>query len=176
MVEDKKETTPASELSLAQKVDKIYNSVSDGKEKKEEKKFFKFPRRAKVSKAKARKGWTGVIMLRNNRQMDFMRVPTDEQTTMIEGTPRIATAEDVFYYKGKPVVVYPEWSAKPLSITEHYDQTRREKYNSVGYKLLLNKMKKEVIMTSKAISGLAIFIGVIVLAAIGYFAFKGGLF
>jgi len=158
--------------SMKKQIDDIAKAIVP----EEKKKKWKLPNRGKVSKFNARKGWTGVILLRSNRQLDFMKVPTDEQTTLIDGTPRITTANDTFYYKGKPVIIQPEWSAKPFSIVENQDQTFKDNYNAIGYKLLLNKMKKEVIMAKKTMSGWAIFIAIVVMIIAGYFAFQGGLF
>ena len=140
------------------------------------KKPWKMPWKGKLSKAKARKGYVTVIYLKDNRNMDFVRVPIDEQTTMVDGSPRIATADDVFYHRGKPVIIQPSWSVKPISITDNYEETMKREYGSQGYKLLLNRMKKEVLVTAKTIGSWAIILVVLAVGALAYFAWKGGYF
>ena len=88
--------------------------------------------------------------------------------------PRIVTPDEVLFFKGKPLIIQPSWSVKPVSPTDNYKETLHKEYASQGFKLLLNRMKKEVIQPKKSISPMTVFIIIVVIIAIGYFAYSGG--
>lgn len=171
MKEEKQVPVVEEDLSVKDWLKKISEQLNKSPETKK----WKMPWSGKLSKGKAKNGWVTIIHIKDNRNLEFMKVPLDEQTATIDGCPRIVTPDDVLYHKGKPVVIFPSWSVKPISVTSNYDETIKEKYRSTGYKLLLNKMKKEVIENKKSISGGLIFGIIAVVIAAGYFAYKGGL-
>jgi hypothetical protein len=142
-------------------------------EKGKREKGFKLPWKGKVSKSKVKKGWATYMVIRDNRNIEFTKKPIEEQTVVIDGTPRIATADDTLFYKGKPFYVQPSWSVKPFSPTENYNQTIKEGYASQGYKLLMNRMKNEQLTTKKSFGGIGIFLIIVAIIAIGYFVIKG---
>ena len=146
----------------------------DPKGKQEKKSWIPFFKM--VGKGKAKKGWITVMHIQDNRSIRFIKVPVNEQTAMVAGSPRLATSDDMLYYKNKPVIILPEYSSKPYSPVDHFEQTRKEKYLSVGRRLLLNRMWKELIPDKKPISGMVIFFIITAMIAAGYFAFKQGLF
>jgi hypothetical protein len=122
----------------------------------------------------ARKGWATIMHIRENRNVEFIKVPIDEQTSMVDGIPRIATTDEFLYWKNKPFIIQPSWSVKPFSPTDNYRDTIKNEYAAQGYKLLLNRLKKEVIQPTKTISMKAVIIVIIALIALGYFAYQGG--
>jgi len=173
---EKKETN--TEKSLHELVREMHEKTikEDLTPKEKKKRTFKIPFKGKVNNAKARKGYTTVIVIKENRNIDFVKYPIDEQTFMHDGAPRIATAEEILWYKGKPVIILPNWSTKPFSPTDNYQTTIQKQYGAQGARLLYNRMNMELIKTKKAISGIlvmGIIVGIIVL---GYFAYQGGLF
>ena len=93
---------------------------------------------------------------------------------LINGTPYITTADYMLTYKGKPFIIIPSWSIKPFSPVENYVKAIEQNDLTIGYRLLLNTMKSEVISTKKKVGMGALIIGLIVLAAGGYFLMKGG--
>ena len=57
----------------------------------------------------------------------------DDGTIMVDGVPRISTIDYKLNYKGKPWVIIPEWSLKPFSSSENYEQTIKDKMNIEGF-------------------------------------------
>jgi hypothetical protein len=141
----------------------------------EKKKRFKIPFKGKLGKLRIKKGWVTVMKIGSNRNITFTRVPIDEQTAMVDGTPRIMTADEVLFYKNKPLVILPEWSVKPFSPTDNYEEVIKQQYASQGYKLLLNRMKTEAINAKKKFGGPMLWIIILLVVGVGgYLAWKGG--
>ena len=138
--------------------------------KVEKKRSFKIPFLSKVGNKKAEKGWATYLMVNDNRTVSFIKKPISEQTVMIDGVPRIATADDALIYKGKPFYIQPSWSVKPFSPSENYEQTHKENNSSAGYRLLLNRMQTEVIKPKGSFGGIWIFVGILALIILGYIA------
>ena len=144
--------------------------------KKPKEKSFKIPFKARVGKSKVKKGWVTYCKILDNREVVFEKHPVEEQVAMVDEIPRIVTAEETLTYKGKPFVILPSWSTKPFSPSDNYQDTIAKGYAAQGWKLLLNRMKKEVITAKKQMSPWLI-VGVIALIiGLGYFAQQQGLF
>lgn len=137
-------------------------------------KKFRLPLKARVGNRAARKGWTTVMKIGDNRQVTFEKQPIDEQTIVVDGVPRIATSEEILIYKNKPLVIQPSWTTKPFSPTDNYSNAMAQGYASQGYKLLLNRMKYEQIKPKRTISGIVVFGIIIAIIAAGYLAYQGG--
>lgn len=167
-----------NDKSLKETIKELVEVLKEDKEikqKKKEKKFF-MPFKGRVSKQQVKKGWATIMKINENRTIDFTKTPIEEQTYMLDGIPRIATPQDSLIYKGKPFIIQPSWSVKPFSAEENLQYTIQNNNNSVGYKLLLNRIKMEVVATKKTIS-MAMIIGIGILVIVGgYLAFQGGLF
>ena len=146
-------------------------------EKKVKIKPFKIPFRGRVNKKKARDGWVTIQKINDNRRVTWERQKIEEQTIIVDGVPRVLTADEVLFdHKGSPLVILPSWSVKPFSPTDNYSGTIQDGYATQGYRLLMNRMKNEIITAKKKMSGMMIFGGLILLVAIGYFMVKGGVF
>lgn len=162
---------------LNEKLDNIMKELAElkGDKKAKKEKLFKLPFRAKLSKKKVADGWVTVVGINNNRELAFTRKPVIEGVYEWNGVPHIATADYVLTYKGKPAVIQPEWSLKPISPADNYAETEKEQLRSAGYKLVLNYLEKKEIDAKKMsggviwwiIGGLAVVVGL-------YYLFKGG--
>jgi len=147
---------------------------TDNKKSKERK--FRIPLKARVGKHKAEKGWIIIQKINDNRQVTFEKKPIEEQTIVVDGIPRIVTPDETLIYKRKPFLILPSWSTKPFSPTDNYQDAILNGYASQGYKLLLNRIKSEIIKPKMKISGVVIFGIIIAIVALGYMAIKGGWF
>ena len=143
---------------------------------KPSKKGFKLPRRARISKRKARLGYTTIMYIMPNRSITFKREPIKEQTTVIEDVPRIATADETLFYKGKPFIIQPSWSTKPFSPTDNLEETEKYGYAQRGWAILTNRLKSDQITAKRSINGLFIFVGIVAIIFLGYLAYRGGWF
>ena len=161
--------------SLKEQLEEIKGMIKEEKEKKKEKSFW-MPLKGRLGKQKVKKGWATICKVGDNRIVSFTKAPIEEQTYMLDGAPRLATPEDTLFYKGKPFIIQPSWSVKPFSPSDNLDQTIDQKYNSHGYKLLLNRIKNETVDVKKKMNTAMVW-GIIILVIVGgYLAFKGGLF
>lgn len=163
------------EKSLKEVISELSDTLKEQKILKEKKKSFFLPLKGRVGKAKVKKGWATYMIIRENRNVEFIRKPIEQQTVVIDDVPRIATPDEVLSYKGKPFVILPSWSVKPFSPTDNYDATIKGGYAAQGYKLLLSRMKSEVVEEKKKISGMMIWIIIGVIVG-GYFLIKSGMF
>jgi len=95
---------------------------------------------------------------------------------MDDEVPRLAAAGYVMYYKKNPMMILPSWSVEPFSPLEHYKQSLISGTNSVGYSLLMAKMKKELVGAKTPMGGWLKWIIILGLIGIVVYAifFTGG--
>lgn len=135
--------------------------IIDTKEKKKERKpkIFKIPAKGKISTPKIKKNWVTIIEIGENRNLNFTKQQIQDQTVMIDGVPRLATADNILVYKNKPVLIIPRYSVKPLSpsdnlflhIPENWKDIEQKGLNIKGYKVLMDRMKRDALLTKKPI-------------------------
>lgn len=160
---------------LREEIDELKQLVIEQQAEKTEKKF-KLPGKARVSKSKAKNNYVTVCFINENREVVFKRVQIKEGTFIHDDTPYLATTDYMLTYKSKPFLIVPAWSIKPFSPEQNYDQATREKNTTVGYRLLLNTMKNEMVSTKKKINIAVILIILGIIGAVAYFGSQGGLF
>ena len=137
------------EEGIKEKLDKLIEINTKQLEQKQTKKW-KMPGVGKLNKKQIKKGFVTYFIIRANRRLDIVKVPIDEGVTMVDGIPRLATTDHVLFdAKGAPIVIQPEWSVKPFSPEDNYEQTVREENSAAGAKLLMNKMEKEALDLTK---------------------------
>lgn len=116
-------------------------------------------------------GVLGVI-IGENKEIRFEKLNIEDSTVTLNKVPRIATAEYLGTYKGKPAMIIPEWSAEPVSFLKNYEEAAKNKMLAVGYRLLLNRIELGAIKAKKQIKGWIIFAGIIALIVVGYLLLK----
>ena len=142
-----------------------------------EAKPWKLPWKAKVSNARVKKGWAHVQIIRNNGEQEFIKARIDNDGCVdIDGFPRIATAEHRMTYKNRPYYIFPEWSMRPISLTQQMEKDVQDKMDVFGRRTVLARIvSKEMKPGAKKSIGM---IGWIILAAIVigaiYYITKGG--
>ena len=139
-------------------------------------KKWSLPFGTRVNKAQVKKGWANVIYIGENREAKFVKVPIDEGVVKIDENIHLATTDYTLTYKSRPLYIIPSWSIKPFSPEESYENAVREHNTSSGYRLLMNKIKKEQIMAKK-VGGSTItwiIVGLVILG-VAYYFMKGGI-
>ena len=161
---------------IKDKLDKLIELNAKLIEEKSVKKW-KMPFSGKLNKKQLKKSFVTCFLVRNNRRVDIIKSQIDEGTTVIEGIPRLATADHVLWdAKGNPMIIIPEWTTTPFSPQDNYEKTVKDGLSAAGSKLLLNKMEKQVLDNTKkpgfAGGGIIIWIivGVAVVGGIAYLA------
>lgn len=156
------------EKGLRELVADLREELKETKELKERK--FKFPFRAKVNNAKAKKGYVSVCYIGPNLNVEFLKVPVEENTINVKGTYYEATPDDIMTYKNAPFIVVSSWNERPYSPRNDFKEAMDNKSMTTGQKFILNKLENDVIKPKKKIGGALIWI--IVIAIAGYFIVK----
>lgn len=164
-------------MTLKEDINKIKKFIDESelkeKNNKKRKKKFKLPK--KVSANQRRKSWITVMLINENGNVDFKKVPIEDQVITIEKIPRLAAAGYVMYWKKNPLIILPSWSVEPFSPLEHYQRSLITGSNSAGYRLLMAKMESEVISSkTKMGSWLKWMVGIGLVAIIVYAVITGG--
>lgn len=168
-------------VTLTEVLGKLNQTLEAEKQKKEIEKNKNFrhwlPWNAKVGKGKARQNYIIVEKIGSNGTVTYERSQIKDGTILVDDIPRIITPGDIVFYKGKrPMVIVPDWSTVPFSKVDHFNAAQVAGYGTKGWKLLYQRMKTSMIDDKKKMSGMVIWIIIIAIIALGYFAFKGGLF
>jgi len=130
---------------LKDELKEIKELLVETKVKKEKK--FRLPFTKKVSPRSGRKGYITILKINENGFIDIKKEKIEDQTVMIDGIPRLAPPNVVLHWKKNPILILPSWSVKPFSPADNYEDSEKEKMNTKGYKILLDKMKKETVGT-----------------------------
>lgn len=130
----------------------------------------------KPSKSQVKRGYVYVYYINDNKEIEPMKVPVEEATTLIEKSPRLVSPEYMFSYKGAPAMILPSYSAEPIKNTWPTQKEVSERgLSSAGYRLLANRVELGQLKAKKKISGGMIFAIIIVVLIAGYFLLQGGI-
>jgi len=152
--------------------------MDEKKKKKKEPKFF-LPFSAKINNFKLKNNYATIMKINENGHIKFTREQIEDQTIIVDGVPRLATGSDVLRYKGKPVIIVHSGSVKPFTPhffnpEEHLAEVKEKGYDTIGYRLLLAKIKLGAIQPKKKMGWLAIGIGILVVVGVIIYAIVGG--
>jgi hypothetical protein len=128
-------------MGLKQDVEDIKKSMEENKEEKKPKKF-RLPFKAKVSKKRMREGYVTVMIVNENKNVDFTREPIKDATYNLGDTFHATNSEDVLFYKGRPLVIQPKKKLNPYNPLDGKNETYGQKYvmaRMEGDKLTLKK-------------------------------------
>jgi len=164
-------------MGLNEQLSEISKELKELKEEKEEKKpkAFKIPFMKRTKGRDRKKNYVTIIKANENGHGEFLKEQINEQTVMIDGIPRLATAEYIINIKRNPIMVIPSWSVQPINWKELCSTSLADGSNIAGYKLLLNAMKLSGVEgKKKGINPILLWIiGGLVVAGIGYALFTG---
>lgn len=169
-------------MGLNERLEKIESQLSiENSGNKIKNKKWRLTFKAKAGKNKAKKGYVGILKINENGTIEPIKQKIEEQTTLIDGVPRLATASYVLRWvqgrKSFPVIIQPSWSVLPFSPKENHEKSLIDGSNSAGYKLLLNRMKSTAVETKKQMGGMLKWIiglglaGIIIYAIVSYGGF-----
>ena len=129
----------------------------------------------KLSLGDLKKEYVTVQIINHNREVKFVKLPIENGCIVIDDIPRMSMTEFMLTHKGKPLIIIPEWSIKPFSPMDNYNDTVQDKLTTAGRKLILEQMKKEAIASKKMSFGwwTWLVLGAAVIGLI-YYLVKGG--
>jgi len=138
-------------------------------------KLFKIPFSKRVKPKQASQNYVTVIKINENGFLDIQKERIVEQTIMVNGIPRLATPEYVLHWKKNPMLILPSWSVKPLSPSDEARESMNDGSNTKGYRILMARMKSDILGSKPQMGGMVKWIVGIVLAVIvGYALMTGG--
>lgn len=164
------------EESLLDLLKKTLKNQEEEKKKGNIRKW-KLPLRARVGPMKRRKNWVGVIQVNENKGLEFYKVKIDEG--IIESkdkTPHVATPNYMLNWRRRPVMIVPSWSTEPFDPSINLAEAEKNKTLSLGYRLLKNHLEKGQIQNKKSFGGFGMVIILVIVAAVGYYAYTSGAF
>ena len=122
----------------------------------------------KLGKGAKKKGYVNYLYIHENGEIEPLKVPIQEMTSLIEESPRLARPEEILSYQGNPTIIQPSWSSEPFSMVNNYEQTIKDKMLSAGYRLLALRAEQGNIKPKKKISGTMIFFIIVAILVVGY--------
>ena len=164
-------------LSLKDSLASIAESLEELKEQKKVKEW-KLPFLSRLlGKRKKRKGYVLFQNIGLNKAVTFIKAPVEEGVALVNGVPHVVNAEDILIWKNKiPMVIQPQWSERPFSMKDHYNETAKNGAGSEGWKLIMNYIYSHKLEEKKSLSIGAIIIGIMVILGLGYYLLKSGVF
>lgn len=166
------------EKSLKEVLAELSADIKDLKEvKKTGTKKWNLPWSARTGMGKARKrqGYVLFMNIGMNKAVTFIKAPVVDNVAMVNNVPHVVEPEDILIWKNKiPMVIQPQWSERPFSSKDHFDMTLESGQNTKGWQYIMNYILSSQIKEKKKFSGGLIIIGVIAVAALGYYLFKSG--
>ena len=160
MVEKKQLKEQVDDIyKFIEKLDKVppVRSFSDkltGKNKP--KKEFKLAGRIRAGwKSKLKKNYVLVFRVRTNGEVVIHFAPINNEMVYIQdaGTYHLANTEFMLRYKQFPAMILPEWSLKPLSLSEHFKKTTEKQESALPQKVIINAMKMAGLKPSGTMPG-----------------------
>lgn len=168
------------EKSLKDVLAELSNDIKELKETKKSgtKKWnLPFMTRTGMGKNKKRRGYCVFMNVNTNKAVTFIKTPIEDNVALVNNVPHVIEPEDILLWKNKiPIVIQPQWSVRPFSPKEHYKQVMDSKDHTKGWQYIMNYINKTQLAAKKAVSTGLIIIGVIAVAALGYYLIKSGAF
>jgi len=163
------------EKSLKESIEELTKLVKENNEKVKEKKW-KFPFGTKPGKSQRKKNYVCTLVINENGHYEFKKYQIKDQTFLHDTIPRLASSGYVmFNKKGIPLVILPNWSVKPFSPMENYQESLIDGSNTTGYRLLMARMQSEKVDEKKKIAGWVKWvIGFIIVGGIIFALVSGG--
>jgi hypothetical protein len=156
-----------TESTLKEEIQGLKELMESGGKKKKKKKKFRMPLGARVGKGRLRQGYITVQLVNENKNVEFKREPIVDGTINLGDTYHAVDENDIFFYKGKPMIIQPKHRINPYNPIN----PRKETF---GHKWIMARMRTDVIKKGRiGIGGMLIF-GVIIAAIAGYYFFFGG--
>jgi hypothetical protein len=131
-------------ISLKNKIDTIFNQISENNGKPIKTRQMKIPRRAKVRRGRIKKRWVGIIKISENGNIsgEKSKIEGGAFTLKKEGSYHATDGREIRYWNGKfPVLFQPTWRLNPINFSEELSMNNE----TYGQKYIMAKMLKNTI-------------------------------
>lgn len=155
------------ESTMREKIDFLYSAFKSSKKNKKTKKL-KLPRKAKVSKSRAKKGWVGIMFVNENRNLSGQKAKLEGGTFKTkDDLYHVTDGKEIIFWEGKHPVVFQRHDK--LNPTNLFPQPG-DVNEIYGQDLVYLRMKKDNVQ-NKPKGKISIVMWMVILAA-GYFLIK----
>ncbi len=158
------------ELSLKEKVDILLEEKRQKEREIYKEKKFRLPFKGRVSKSKVKKGYVSVIVFKDNKNIDIVRKQIIGGTIKLDDGEPISIhslkQEDLFYYKGKPMLFQSKSNLNPFNPFV-------QKHETYGQPLVMARMEGDKLSIKKGFGKAGWIISAVIVAVIAY-AFMTG--
>ena len=170
----------SEEKGIKETLEDINKKLEELPKKKDKKKIFKLPSKAKVNKANLKKGYVTIEVIGENKEVFFTKEPIIDGTVKIGDTVHAVDELDIFTYKGRPFVHQPKTKINPWNPLTTYlneerisDGKKVNKNEIYGQKYVMSRMKNDMVSSKKPV-GAWIWIVLVAIAGIVVYAFIKG--
>jgi len=112
------------EPSLKEKVDLLIEEKNKNKAKK-----FRIPRRGKLNRSKIKKGYTTIMRIDDNGNVDFEKQRIQDSTYRLSTKDyHVTEKKDILSYKGKPFIIQPTKKLNPYNPLQGNNETYGQPY------------------------------------------------
>ncbi|HED06279.1 MAG TPA: hypothetical protein ENI61_06320 [Ignavibacteria bacterium] len=160
------EEIKTQEPTLNEKIDEIYSTLKNGKNKI---KKLRLPRKARVKGKKMKKGYAGVLFINENRTISGEKVKLDGGTYQTkDNNYHVTNGNELFFWEGKYPILWQRYDKlNPTNIL-----AKEGHINEVyGQDMIKLKMKKDIIKDKKKGGGIS-WLYIALLVGGGYFLIK----
>lgn len=147
-------------------LERIEKLLVEQKDEKKKKKKFRLPSKAKVNNKRLKEGYTTIVVIEDNKNIDFVKEPIIDGTIKLIDTFHATNPDDIFSYKGKPIIFLPKRSLNPYNPLQGEHETYGQKY-------VMARMEGDKIITKKKM-GMGLAIGGLIIVALVVYAIFGG--
>jgi len=138
-------------------------------------KKFKFPFGKKITSKQKASNFVTVLVINENGTYKFEKYKIEDQTILHRKIPRLASSGYVMFdKKGNPLIILPNWSVEPFNPISSYKKSLEDGTNTIGYRLLMDRMQREQTTQKPKMSGMLKWIIGIGLAGIIIYALLTG--
>ena len=151
------------EPTLKDELKKLNELIAEGGLRKVKK--FKIPMKGRVSKKKMREGYATIMVVEENKNVDFVKEPIIDSTIKLKDTFHALNSDDLLFYKGKPLLIQAKGKINPFNPLIGNNETYGQKY-------IMARMEGDKIITKKSLGwgmgiGGLIILGIIIYAVLG---------
>ena len=167
-------------MAIKDDIKNLEETIKELKKETKKSKKFRLPFKAKISNRKMREGYVTVLIIRDNRNIDFVKEPIIDSTFKLNDTIHALEDKNVFFYKGKPFIIQPKKKLTQHNPKEVKDEKEKTEdpldcpNQTYGQKYVMARMESDKLTLKKQI-GWGMSIGVLVIVGIiVYSLFTGG--
>ena len=165
-------------MAIKDDIKNLEKTIKELKKETKKSKKFRLPFKAKISNRKMREGYVTVLIIRDNRNIDFVKEPIIDSTFKLNDTIHALEDKNVFFYKRRPFIIQPKKKLTQYNPEIKSDEKDKDPLDcpnqTYGQKYVMARMESDKLTLKKQI-GWGMSIGVLVIVGIiVYSLFTGG--